>query len=805
MKHRYAALAGFVSVLLGALALSVPAAAVVTVTGRVEYFDRTANTYRPAKNVFVEVEGDWLALDPTVQTDHNGYYKATQRDPWWGDFDGVDIEVHAKTPGIVEVEPWCWSLYCYHAISKELNNVKGGQTVRIDVKIGGPQNDIYPYYRTADETANAFLVHQQFMEHYDTLRQIGFAKSEIPEVDVIVPAAGVAPYYNHVTRNINLVLKSLAGVTGTGNWTSIPTFNNSLVPFPSFPLTVRHECSHAVHDGICFPDPVGLNIPADHHPEMESSDELALTEGFAAFLPLATIGSPGRFETTPTASTIASGLALNIPTANPPGGHDAWEGEVAGLFWDIYDPTGVEILRHPARRTWDNHEAPEEVAAAQTWTDRLHDPTMGRIRKALNKSVGAWLVVDTIAEFLQAYLSLYPGERHAVKAIAFNRDILTPGAPETQPSIVGPISSAYEGTPLKLRFTLREPDVEDQPFVRVLVFHQPSGQQARLASDVACSGVWVGAERQTELSLSIPPTKNTGDLLWIVVTDDMLPSVNRVELAPTTLQMAPIDRDRIVKVDPSLVTVKPETVEMARDDHPTVISLTRPETVPVNRLSREQADAESAQVEELRRLVEEARAELRNHEDRKKAAMRQARRLRRAAQETDSGVLRPPDGELPRRPMQDVSQPEPPAVREFDEWVTQRAEAAPGASPLPDPAARAMREDSALLARAIGEHQAAGGRAASLVAALRQALNSLLPALRADAVAQELEILVAELDRMLMQLAGDSSVVDTMRRQQRAAETMADQPRVERIDQPEPDVRVTPKRDSPARIERPRR
>src|SRR5438552_10193342 len=125
-----------------ALAGAVSAAeASVTVRGRVEYWDRLAHTYRPAKNVHVEVEGDWWwRSDPDVQTNSSGDYSATVDDPpwWWNNYDHVDIEAYAETPGKLQVFEHMFAWWPYHAISREVNDVNSGRTVTIDMRIGGP-------------------------------------------------------------------------------------------------------------------------------------------------------------------------------------------------------------------------------------------------------------------------------------------------------------------------------------------------------------------------------------------------------------------------------------------------------------------------------------------------------------------------------------------------------------------------------------------------------------------------------------------------------------------------------------------
>src|SRR5262249_10876169 len=152
-----------VAMVLGALT----ARADVTVRGTVQYWDRLDNRYKPAQGTRVEVEGDWFwKADPEVLTNDSGFYQATLSNPpwWWSNYDDVHINAYAQTPGLIKVKEAWYSWYAYYGVSRSTDNVGSGQVVEINLRVGGPQNNLADSpYRTPDETANAFLVDQEML------------------------------------------------------------------------------------------------------------------------------------------------------------------------------------------------------------------------------------------------------------------------------------------------------------------------------------------------------------------------------------------------------------------------------------------------------------------------------------------------------------------------------------------------------------------------------------------------------------------------------------------------------------------
>ncbi len=613
-----------VTAVLGA-ALGGPVSADVAISGTVKYWDQFQKQYLPARHISVQVEGDWWEPDIWTTTDTNGNFSVKQRDPYWGDFD-INIEAYASTPGLAEVYEdmleAMFEMYPYHAISKTQHNVGAGQTATINLLIGGPQDNVDDVWtRTVAETANAFIVHEHMLAHYKSLSSKGFLPASqaigglqayFNEYEVIVPSAGNTSYYNNVTEFINLVVtnpdKDLV-VGGLANWTALSPAPSGCMPgAPGFCVTVRHEYSHAIHDYLTAMPPKGLFMPAEHDPEMDTNRWLAFTEAWAEFLPLVTFGLPHKFDLS--ADHNATGLILNIPTAVPPGGHWSWEGEVAGVLWDLYDPAGeAEPVRHYAASAGDGTAVPAAIQHAQHWQDRVADPNLARIKQILSAiSFPAWGTIDTIEEFLSAWTSTWPNELHAVKTVAFNRDIIK-GVPGEYPAcLVGTPSVQRQPGSLNttLQFTVREPDDEDRPFVGIALWHEAASGQCTMLHQETLSGGWNGDQRPVSLNVSVPVPTGQGDRLWLIVSDEMLPMAYALpnpsfEMLVVTVQIQP-PPPLIVRAETS--SGQPWTaVEQIPPQGPGA----GPQRVPDDQVAA-RIDAAQNDVEALRRAFREADA-----------------------------------------------------------------------------------------------------------------------------------------------------------------------------------------------------
>jgi hypothetical protein len=542
----------------------------VTIKGQVKYWDEFSKSYKPARHVFVEVEGWWWMADPHVETDDNGNYSATVRNPWSGDFDGVDIEAYAETEGVLQVYNWTLAAFPYHIISTARDGVKADSTVTIDLRFGKPAGepgqpslnvDEAPYRGEVD-TAKAFVAHQQMYAHYSRLRQMGWPAAAFPEQEVIAPAMNPfadTSYYDHASNYLNLVTAN--DKWATGPWNLYPTAAATGMPsLPKFLHTCRHEYSHAIHDEITLIAPFGLNLPWDHSPYKETNRWVAYTEGFADFLALVTFMAedPNQTQYWESSRPLPGAAAFPVLT----GDHWAMEGEVTGLLWDIYDPPGFEPVRNPSTTAANGGAAvPADLQRKQVFLDALHDSGAKKIRQIVSGTMvfPSWTgTVETIRQFLERYRDAHPNELHGLKAIAFNRGITDPMPAENAACFQGPVSLTRRGGTVTLAATVREPDAEDRPFLRVVAYHErPAGSVKVCGTIMPGSGGWQGDCKAISGSFSVPAGFQPGDPLWIEVTDDMLPRVYRFGV--------PVKDDAMVVVGTILPVVLPEQPKISAD------------------------------------------------------------------------------------------------------------------------------------------------------------------------------------------------------------------------------------------------
>ena len=553
----------FAGVVYCVAALFVPqAAAKVTIRGQVKYWDYIEGKPKPAKHVFVEIEGDWwLGLDPEKETDDNGFYRVTVRDPYWGDFD-IDIETYAETQGKLQVLSWnvmhigAW--YPYYIISKEYP-ADAGDTLTLYVYFGCPHggnlNVDEAGYRDQFDTAKAFMIHQELRDQIKTVTDWGWAKVPAGGTQkVVVPSAGETSFYFWPSKQINLVIDS-AGGTGTGPWNIDPKHTDYIYNGKHNLLqTARHEHGHSMHHRIARDTPWGLWQPS-HHAIVSSVDPslaitnstLAYTEGFAEFIPLATWGiwdSPleySRKYTQPSNLPVIPGLTF------PPGNAWQMEGECAGIFLDLFDPTGYEVCRVPALTDQTGAAVPLLLQRLQVFWDGIEDLKGKRIYQVLGgpSPVAPFGSPESMSEFLNMYYKQCkgPDEVHFLRAICANRSfflLLT----EFPALLAGQTSLTRTGSTVTLKSTLWELDAEDRPWVRLNAYVQAPGGGAHQAckglSHYRPTGPWQGPMKPLSVQFQLPYGVKDGDPIWIEVNDDMLPRMYRFHV-PAEQQILQLD------------------------------------------------------------------------------------------------------------------------------------------------------------------------------------------------------------------------------------------------------------------------
>lgn len=657
-----------------------PAAADVTISGTVRYWDPIANGYRPARQVEVIVRGDWWSANPKTTTDDQGRYSVTVDDPKGlkTRFNNVRVQAYAQTRGLIQVYAFFLAPKPYNAVSTGVDGIRGGQSRTVNLWIGGNQDNVgrTPWGST-EATAAAFVIHREMQDHHRDLRGRAFTADDFDErggervggVEVIVPAwTSVASYYNTATGFVNLI--------PGGDWPGVEAIGNDRFLEPTtisfFLSTVRHEYSHAIHDEMTGGAVLtGLTLPTVHAPDRQAAyPAVAFTEGWASFLPLVTLGTGGRFEPTP-----VDGPGLGIPASDPPGGHHDWEGEFTALLWDLFDPVGTETVRHPATTTANGGDpVPVEIVDAQEWTDGIEDSDLSRIRRAVREKlpVGAGLQgptgatprqVQWVSHFLFNYARLYGGDLHELKAIAFNRDLRIPGERERAARVE--VVEMDHVNLLHYRFDVVEPDPEDRSRVKVSVWYRRAGRPLVKHRDYELRAGWRGDRREVEASFDYPGRGGSGDELWVLVNDGMLPTVYRFDVPEFDASMlAELIDNPIVdlptggEIDPHAgrrdrprIPVDKDAVEEAAErarrheqlrgiDRPVIVEDRIRTTVldrPGDRLSDRRHLLQSLDREtvlELREKIEHLLWELEQREERRELLDRQRRMLYDVAIET---------------------------------------------------------------------------------------------------------------------------------------------------------------------------
>lgn len=761
---------GLLAVAVGMLGLAfcMPAMGDVTIRGRVEFHDSLRDQYRPAKQVRVMAKGNWnpATRNPRGHTDEEGRFTLTQRDPIVGRFD-IKIRVYARTyteAGCkIRVSSRMGAFRPYNVTSETVERVAGGETATINLRIGGPQNNaVTTHTHSFAENANAFLLHQETLEHYRALEAMDFPAWAFQRTRIIAPAAGFLPYYWHLSDYVNMTYTGLTNPgavefsSGIGDWSTMHPGDAQDIAYPAVLHTMRHEVSHRIHRRLTAKAPAGLNMPLRHHPNMETNRFLAFTEGVAEFLPRLTLGMPGNYGPTPP--------DWDIPANAPPPGNHAWEGEVTSLLLDLTGPrNATKTMRFPATRSVDDRvRVPSALEDAQEWTLRISDPNLTRIRRVLGMSTAGGLrPVETVRQFLNGYLSRYPEDALGLKVAAYNRCLPIEGLPQNAPYIDGSISVQRVGDEdVQVSFDIMEEDPEDRSIVKVYFWRQVGVAGNELIPPVTYDTGWNGNRRGVTERLTMPGARGRVRI-WLVVSDEMLSTAYWVDI-------------------PAADHTTPVVTEVPRLEVPPLPDLTRPRAPqPELELPALGFDARAeGRIRALRDALDRAEAEIEAYAEHTELVSRIERTLyglgRTAGTiEPDDtfrpGAIEPNDTFRPRLSAPDevfgpgeilpgeAFRPEliegRPGIRlsrgdetRYNTWLTRLGEGEP-VPQVVTPAVRqeALAEELRLLAAARQHCTGAAGRMATIASEVQAAIGDLPLGEDSELMRQHLEQVVAEL------------------------------------------------------------
>lgn len=353
----------------GALLAASEASAAVKLSGCLKWFHPgyPGDTYWPLKYTTVDVEWDGAGADKKVTTNGNGCYEGSVRDAWAGNGHDMNASVYAERAfkgtgstrslyvrvfeNQIDRKPTWVNTRTKHindnssgTINQWFGNNREFGGTRLDFKTGnliGASRYHYYWNIAAADILGRF---------YDRMNDSGFKQRR--SVDVIAPAIGGTAYFNFATNNINMTASATPSQDPDG--------------FKGWVGTVLHEGTHALHahsSPSLTPVAPGLMMPSVHSWDHETNPNLAWTEGFAAFLPVAYLtswGGLGKYAfyreargTSDGAKVTASSKIEDHTTRKQPGYLTATspsqfhlrgsassggsEAYVAGFLWDLID------------------------------------------------------------------------------------------------------------------------------------------------------------------------------------------------------------------------------------------------------------------------------------------------------------------------------------------------------------------------------------------------------------------------------------------------------------------------------------
>lgn len=440
----------------------IPAAADVTVRGNVQVWNFVTNAYEPLKQARVRVVlaeyHDCDTRDVEAQTDNSGNYSVKKGNAWVRDGYDAYLIAFAEVEDKLEVQSHYMQVDGYQAVSGTVF-ARDNRTTTINLKIGGPQDNVRKYQvggvaalgnassvNNRTQGHRAFFIFHEMTDHRLQLAARSLGEGDFEEKEVSYPVdADVGSY--------------------------VPVLD--YIRFPDRHFTegydrasevCRHELSHGIMADTYIAWPGWMHLwtyPREHELAMEWKDrDFAWSEAWADFLSQVTQSLRYGRPHIDLESLDASWRRQIKAGAD----HSKIEGEIAGALWDIYDGVGWEK----------RYEQVGAIPGEEQFYDGIADPDLTKI----------WHIFKTFHpygfthvsymgkpdNFVWYWLNKTPyGQRHALKAILFNRGIRTDELPQNPPS-VNITSALWRGDQAVISVEVREQDNEDREHVWLEIY-----------------------------------------------------------------------------------------------------------------------------------------------------------------------------------------------------------------------------------------------------------------------------------------------------------------------------------------------
>ena len=544
--------------------------------GNNSFSDLPGGRYLPVRNAYIEVEFDTLRVaDVKTKTDKDGYFdEFVNKNPLWGTW-GVNIEVSAwavpdRNKGDpVNIKIWedTSDLFTYNCQTGK-RNIKKNSTLVFDVYIGGPQNNIEDWW-DADISSlwdggagdgknhiSSFFLTDVITDGFNWLTQRSVEPDEIKRTTAVMfPSNDDSDKYKSFpwgNIHINSSWRLWPQDAPSREWLDVFEMGSG---WNTLRGTLLHEYGHKIMHDLYWMLPARLdfwNREEEHFISGCVDPELGWKEGWAEFFSAAVQNHPTvngakkqegnniEFSYHPTA--LADLYHIDPPELGNLRWHydvinnedfdlirDYNEGQNAAVLWDIYDEKGWEYFPENVQNS-----RPLEWDRPLMWYDRLEDNDLSKIWSILKDHVPDCLMDEEDEHhpfkiedsFWYYWLEKYKNNDeyiHALKAILFNRGIISQKRPQGSPSIV---TKSFDPAKRKLDLEIKELNPEDRQFLYYNIAYRAEGIDDivyMFEHDMPLSslgGSW--NEERFETSITLPPESSWNEL-WLMVHDSMTP------------------------------------------------------------------------------------------------------------------------------------------------------------------------------------------------------------------------------------------------------------------------------------------